>query len=85
MGKATDWAKNKLGPLAPRPFWAPDFKIMINAADAEGDMGVAPTMVLCEVELKGRIKWNPDAFEKAGIKSAREADEAVQKFRRGQK
>ena len=43
MGKAADWAKDKLGPLASRPSWAPDLKIMMNAADAEGDMGVAPS------------------------------------------
>ena len=83
MGKASDWSKDKLTTFEPRDFWAPDFKIMVTDTTAEeGEMGVKPTHMLCEVLPKGIIKWGADGLKVAGLASESAAGDALSQYRR---
>ena len=65
--------------MEPKAFWSPDFKMMVNASNEEGPMGVKPTTRLCEVGLKGTVTWETDGLKVIGM-SAKDADDAVARY-----
>ena len=85
FGKVSDWVHTTLGEeLEPRPFWAPDYKIMINKSSEEGPHGVKPACLLCEVAEGGTITWNPLGLQVAGLPSSAHATTEALKYRRRQ-
>ena len=82
FGKVADWTEATCqASLAPKTFWS-DYTVMINKASQEGNMGVKPTCVLCQVAEGGVITWDPEGLQIAGLGSAEQATAAALKHRR---
>ena len=83
MGKVSDWAKDTMDEkIEPKPFWAPDFTIMVNYSQEEGPHGIKPGGLLCQVLENGTIQWDPQGLKAVSLASAAVANNAVAKYRR---
>ena len=81
LGKITDWLKEKYEKFEPKTFWGPDFLVYVATSPTEGPHGVKPTGILCEVQDKGHIKWDPVGLQALSLSEA-EAKDALAKYRR---
>ncbi|CAK0789598.1 unnamed protein product [Prorocentrum cordatum] len=82
LGRVKDWVRDGIdATLEPKVRWSPDFSVVINKSDTEGDMGVKATIVLCEVQLGGGIVWHDEGLRIGGL-SKTAAEEGVKRVRR---